>query len=363
MRVTLKDLAAKLGVTKTTISLALRNSPQISAARREEIQRLAKQMDYVPDPFLSALSKYRRNKSAARTQGVIAWLNHWAAPERLRGYHEFENYWRGARLAAQRLGYQLEEFVWPSDTPAKRVEEMLRVRGVLGLLIPPHPPEVEWGDFDWGIFSLMRFGFSVRRVDANLVTTDQQQAMVTAVKAIYARGYGRIGLVYNQAHDRSLGGNYFGGFLWAHKLLRISDVIPPLNSEMKTSQLAARTKRELAAWMKTFQPEAVFTMSPETPVLLRELGYRIPRDVAVASMSPCDIAVDAGIDQRSTVIGRVAAEMLIKQIGLNERGEPSDPCRILVESHWQDGKSLPPRHCPVPILPRNPPVFRRLPSC
>ncbi len=344
MRITLKDVAAKLGVTKTTVSLALRNSPQISTARREEIQRLAQQMGYVPDPFLSALSKYRRNKAAARTQGVIAWLNHWPTPERLRSYHEFENYWRGAKLAAQRLGYQLEEFVWPGGSSAKRVEEQLGARGVLGLLLPPHPPEVDWGDFDWSKFSLMRFGFSVRQVDANLVAADQQQAMITAIKAIYARGYGRIGLVYNQEHDRSLGGNYFGGFLWAHKLLNIAEVIPPLNSEMKTPQLAVRTKRELADWMETFQPEAVFTASPETPGLLQELGYRIPCDVAVASMSPSDIAVDAGIDQRSKVIGRVAVEMLIKQIGLNERGEPCDPCRILVESHWQDGKSLPSRH-------------------
>jgi DNA-binding LacI/PurR family transcriptional regulator len=181
-------------------------------------------------------------------------------------------------------------------------------------------------------------------VDANLITADQQRAMVTAITTIHQYGYRRIGLVYSQAHDRSLGGNYYGGFLWAHKLLKIEQVIPSLDSEMKTPQQAARTKRELGAWLKKFRPEAVFTTAPETPLLLRELGYRIPGDVAVASISPSDIGVDAGIDQRSKVIGSVAAEMLIKQIGLNERGEPSDPCRILVESHWQDGKSLRPRH-------------------
>ena len=53
--------------------------------------------------------------------------------------------------------------------------------------------------------------------------------------------------------------------------------------------------------------------------------------------------MDAGIDQWHQAIGEIAAEMLIKQISLNERGEPSDPCRILVESRWKNGKSLPPR--------------------
>ena len=56
-----------------------------------------------------------------------------------------------------------------------------------------------------------------------------------------------------------------------------------------------------------------------------------------------DLPLDAGIDQHSEVIGRIAVETLVKQINFNERGEPADPCRILVESRWQDGKSLPAR--------------------
>lgn len=343
MRITLQDVAARLGVTKTTVSLALRNSSEISVARREEIQRLAREMGYEPDPFLAVLAKYRQKKIAARSPGIIAWLNHWPVPERLRHYHEFADYWRGANSAARRLGYRLEEFVWPADVPASAAEAMLRQRGVLGLLIPPHPPEVNWDDFDWSKYSLIRFGFSVRRVDANLVAADQQRAMVSAISTIHGYGYRRIGLVYSRAHDQAMGGNYYGGFLWAHRLLRCEKMIPPLNSETKTPRLAERSRRQLDAWMKKHRPEAIFTTAPETPQFLEELGYRIPNDVAVASISPSDIAVDAGIDQRSKVIGRVAAEMLIKQISLNERGAPNDPCRILVESHWQDGKSLPPR--------------------
>jgi hypothetical protein len=35
--------------------------------------------------------------------------------------------------------------------------------------------------------------------------------------------------------------------------------------------------------------------------------------------------------------------MLVKQININERGVPENPCRILVESRWQDGRTLPRR--------------------
>lgn len=343
MRVTLNDIAVKAGVTKTAVSMALRNNTRISAERRQEIQRIAVEMGYAPDPFLSGLAKYRGMKDSFISQGVIAWMNHWDRPERLRGYKEFELYWRGASQATKRFGYRLEEFVWAADGSARYAEQTLLKRGVLGLLIPPHLPEVDWGDFDWSKFSLMRFGMSVRGVDSNLVTADHQRAMVMAVRKIRDYGYHRIGLVYNQAHDRSIGGNHYGGFLWAHKLLGSERMIPPLDSETKTPQLAAKTKRNLSAWMKEFRPDAVLTAAPEVPLLLRELGYRIPRDVAVASTSPYDIAVDAGIDQHPVAIGRLGVEMLVKQISLNERGEPSAPCRILVESRWRDGKSLRPR--------------------
>jgi LacI family transcriptional regulator len=341
MRITLKDIAEKVGVSKTAISLALRDSPGISHAMRTKIRHVAEEMGYTTDPILQRLTEYRRKGETAKFLNVIAWLNHWDQPERLRSYREFQQYWEGARLAAKRLGYRLEEFIWPASCQAKRAEEMLQERGVLGLLIPPHKPEVDWGDFDWSKFSLMRFGMSVRQVDSNLVTADHQRAIAMALTKIHDYGYGRIGLVYSQSHDKYLGGNYYGGFLWAQKLLGTQQLIPPFDSETKTPEIAAESKRGLDNWMKKFQPDAILTPNPEVPVFLRELGYRIPHDVAVASTSPYDISVDAGIDQCPNVIGQIAAEMLIKQISLNERGEPADPCRILVESRWQDGKSLP----------------------
>ena len=343
MRVTLKDIADRVGVTKTTVSLALRDNPGVSSAMRETIRRVAGEMGYVADPILQRLATYRRTGSPRNLQSAIAWLNHWSQPEQLRRYHEFEQYWRGARLAAKRLGYELKEFIWPAELPAKQAEKLLLERNVLGLLIPPHKPDVDWGDFNWGKFSLMRFGMSVRRLDSNLITADHQRAMVMAIRKIHDYGYRRIGLVYNIEHDRSMGGNLYGGFMWANTLLGVNDPIPPLNSETKTPQLAALTRRNLDAWMKKYRPDAILTAAPEAPGILRELGYRIPEDVAVASTSPYDIIVDAGIDQCPHAIGQIAAEMLIKQISLNERGEPADPCRILVESRWRDGKSLPPR--------------------
>lgn len=341
MRVTLKDIAAKVGVTKTAVSMALRDSPNISLKMRETIRRVAGEMGYVADPILQRLAAYRRATDTTKFQNVIVWMNHWPHPQDLRGFREFEQYWRGARSAAERLGYKLEEFLWPADCPAKGAEEHLRALGALGLLVPPHPPEVDMGDFEWRRFSLVRFGMSVRQVDCNLVTADHQRAMVMAMRKIHEYGYQRIGLVYNAAHDRSMGGNLYGGFFWAHTLLGFERVIPPLDFDVKHS--AANGRKVLEEWLLAHRPDAILTTAPQIPPLLLELGCQIPGDVAVASTSVHDVGVDAGIDQCPNAIGQIAAEMLIKQISLNEYGEPAEPCRILVESRWRDGKSLPVR--------------------
>ena len=47
--VTIKDLAAELGLSITTISRALNNAPELSAETRERVQRIAAEIGYVPD--------------------------------------------------------------------------------------------------------------------------------------------------------------------------------------------------------------------------------------------------------------------------------------------------------------------------
>ena len=61
-RVTLRDIARRAGVSHMTVSRALRNEGSISAERRAEIMRIAREMGYEPDPFLSALVAYRSRK-------------------------------------------------------------------------------------------------------------------------------------------------------------------------------------------------------------------------------------------------------------------------------------------------------------
>ncbi len=345
-RVTMRDVAERVGVSHVTISLALRNHPSIPVRRREEVRRVAEQMGYQPDPLLSSLAVYRHSQGPTRIQSSLAWINHWDQPERLRQQHkEFDAYWQGATQAAERFGYHLDEIRWAEGCSARRFQQILETRNVRGLLIPPHQSQPEWGKFDWTKFSVIRFGQSVRAPDSHLVTADHLRGVLMALQTMSRYGYHRIGLVVCGDFDRRLGGNYTGGFYAAQKLFKLKDTIPPLMTDETSYREQPATAREsLVKWMEKHRPDAILTSVPQVPGMIRELGFRIPEQVAVAGTSIYDVPVEAGINQHSAAIGRIAVEQLVAQINVNERGEPAAPCRILVESLWQDGNSLPRRH-------------------
>lgn len=65
-RTSLKDLADKLGVSIATVSRALRNSHEVGEEMTQKVKKLAKELNYRPNPFAQSL-----RKEAPRVIGVI----------------------------------------------------------------------------------------------------------------------------------------------------------------------------------------------------------------------------------------------------------------------------------------------------
>lgn len=59
MRVTIKDIAERAGVSKTTVSFALNNPNRISAETRSRILAIVDELGYVPDPVARTLTTKR----------------------------------------------------------------------------------------------------------------------------------------------------------------------------------------------------------------------------------------------------------------------------------------------------------------
>lgn len=345
-RVSLRDIAAEIGVTHVTVSLALRGDPRISAARRQEVATVAERLGYRPDPMLSSLSAYRQTKKPAEIRSTVAWINQWKNPRDLRRLQEFDAYWRGAREYAAKLGYRLDEFIVGKDMTPTRLQQILLARNVRGILIPPHAASLHLPDFDWSQFSVVRLGISVPHPRVHIVTSDQKNCAVMAFERMWARGYRRIAYVTAHRFDLNTGGNFRAGFLSAQ------DVHVPLRRHLAPFALSedstATDIRNLRKWLRTIKPDAVLASIANLREMLERAGCRVPEDLAVAVTSLLDGHYDCGVDQNSLEVGRVAMATLAGLIHQNERGVPQYCRRILVEGRWVDGTSLPAKDPGVP---------------
>ena len=124
MSITIKDIAARVGVSHTTVSRALNNSSLISANRRKEIQRIAKEMNYSPNIMARGL-----NQSKSYTIGVVV--------------NYFENtYSREIFAGAENIAEQNNYVILFGDSRENPSRELKYVktfldRGVDGLIVYP----------------------------------------------------------------------------------------------------------------------------------------------------------------------------------------------------------------------------------
>jgi hypothetical protein len=100
---------------------------------------------------------------------------------------------------------------------------------------------------------------------------------------------------------------------------------------------------KLVAWLKKTKPDAILTDQAPLRGMLARAGYRVPRDLGLATNS-VDSAIDAGIYQNSDEIGKASIQLLISLIHHNERGVPQVRRELLVEGQWVDGSTLPSRN-------------------
>jgi DNA-binding LacI/PurR family transcriptional regulator len=338
-RVTLHDVARQLEVSTTTVSLALRNDPKISLRRRQQIQEVANRMGYQRNPMAMSLVYCRRDFQAHPITAELAWINNWKDPARLRSYKEFDLYWRGAAKAAEQQGFRLQEFIVGGQLSFARLEKILRSRNIQGLLIPPHGASAltapDTSSLDWHHYSVVKFGYSVGSLSAHVVAGNHSKATMLAFSQILKKGYERVGYMCHLCPStRSK-----AGFLMSQGILPPEQRLPILELDLRLED----TIQRLQQWIEKHKPDAILTEIAETSVMLRKLGYRVPRDIGLSATSVLDGNADAGIVQNSEEIGKTAVETLVSLIYHNQTGFP-EPCReVLVDSSWQDGSTLPSR--------------------
>lgn len=334
-RISLRDIAAELRISHATVSNALRNKSGVSKEMKARVRAKADEMGYIPDPLLSSLSSYRTDSKVKPIQAALAWLNAWPQPEKLRQHKEFDLYWEGASYSARRLGYHLEVFNL-AEIPPERLRTILKTRNIQGILIPPlRGPVKELERFDWSDFAVVRFGLAVPFPQTHFVTSAQMMNTMRAFQHVRQLGYQRIGFVCESRDIR-----FFElGYSWAQKKVPLEQRLPPLL--LNSNDDDEKYQQALEEWLIETKPDALISDKSEILDMLKNIGYRIPDDLALATTSIHDTPIDAGIDQRSYEIGRAAIRILTSLIADRSFGVPESLNETLIEGKWVDGSMLP----------------------
>ena len=149
-------------MTIAAVSLALKNHASISEARRAEIHATAARLGYRPNAMATALAHHRERSRFHPVQAALAFINTYPDPAELRAQPAFEDWWRGATMAAEKFGYRPEEFSVTAEQPLNRLERIFLTRNIRGIILGPLPPGescVNWEAFAWNQFSVVRSGF------------------------------------------------------------------------------------------------------------------------------------------------------------------------------------------------------------
>jgi DNA-binding LacI/PurR family transcriptional regulator len=135
-RVSQRDIAEKCGVSQKTVSLALSDSPRISAERKRQVLRAASELGYQADGVISAAFQRLHGMAAHQNTGTVicAISGESAACRRDRAATRFLEALRAASQARS-LGF---DTIYPEEELPRnpdRLRTLLRGRGCCGCLL------------------------------------------------------------------------------------------------------------------------------------------------------------------------------------------------------------------------------------
>lgn len=328
-RVSIRDLARIAGVSRTTISLALRGSNEVSAGTRERIQALAKKHDYRSHPAVNALMQQVGRRRKVHDEEVIAFIRSGSTPdESALGPLEILD---GATQEAHRLGFRLEVF-WagPAGRHSERLARVLYQRGIRGVVwgpMPyPHPPLA----FPWHRFVPIACTLSTEVHRLPAVHINHPAGMATVLAELRRRGAGNIGVVLNRAFEgRQNYGWSLGVDLHRHRTGE---------KRVHTLMLGHEIDRdEILGWLGKKRID-VLVMPPDLYRNHPWLAKAVP--FASLDVASTELGEVGGLYQNTRHIGRLAMGSLAVRLYNDVPGLPDQALHTVTEAAFTLGKSL-----------------------
>jgi LacI family transcriptional regulator len=332
---TVRSLARELGLSRTTVSDALRGAPRVDPGTVRRVQEAAKLAGYERNPLAAALMSELRRSKGSTFRGVIAAidLDEPNRPAYAARFHR--ELVVGATSRADELGFKLENFVMgEGGLSIRRLDSVLQSRAIHGVLLLPAWEDPDLSQLDWTQYAGVYADYIMERPALHCVCPDHYRSMMATLSRLAAFGYSRPGLVLHRHNDERLQYRWSGAFraFQDHhpRIKRVSPLMAPmLNQE------------EFVKWFRRHRPDVVISHNTAVMDWMEACGAKIPETHGFVSLNvvmktrPC-----AGLDLQPNLLGARAAEMLVAQLQRNERGIPEWPAITTISARWVDGPTV-----------------------
>lgn len=330
----MRMLAEKLGVTKTTVSLALRGHHSVSANTCKRVHELAQEMGYRPDPAIAAIAAQRWSSGASKRHRVIAFLCHHVPHAKMIQ----AAYLPGARLRAEELGFKLEPFFVDDYPSAEAVGRVLFARGIRGIIVPSiaNPASKRIMQLDWSKFTAVCCG--VGRVRPMLHTVSSDLIVTTRLvwEVLAELGFRRIGAALH-CHTPVADEDWqrLGASHAAIRLLGLHEAaeIPFLNAQLHDDE-------SLYQWYLHYKPEVIVAFNDAVGWALERKGVKIPEEVQLVTLSSPAGSKWSGVIHHVDKIARTSIDVLNDELRDNRWGLPELAKIILISPEWNSGTSF-----------------------
>lgn len=331
------EIAAQLGLSQSTVSLALRGSPRLSPETRKRVEERAHAMGYHPDPMASALARHRHDSSPYGYLGHMAMVS--STPHRLQMANSsnkevFREIDFMGKQAARR-GYQLETCCIGID-PAeqRRWSRLLSARGVMGLfLVRGETPAESWA-IDWDHFCVVDIDGMASERWFPCVFSHHFQSMLEVLRQLKYRGYRRPGLWLDELFTEVEAWDAWRGAF----ALKAPEYFG--NALLQTDP-----RESLNAWVRREKPDVVISFGEEFQLAhWQERGYRLPARVGLCGLdvNPHRSPRVSGIYQDKQREVLAALQLMESLIRNRSRGRQPLVAGTCLMGEWQEGTTLRP---------------------
>jgi LacI family transcriptional regulator len=338
---TLRSLARTLGVSRTTISEALRGSPRVRAETAKRIRAAADAAGYHHNPLAGAIMSELRRSRGDIFRGVLA-IVALTEPDRPAYSTLFHNELiHGVNQRAAELGFKVELFTAGSGhLPPKRLDQILQSRGIRGVLLLPTWRDPDFLQLNWSRYAGVYMDYHIERPALRCICADHFRSMMLALQQLHALGYRRPGVVLPRQHDERLQHRWEGAFLAFQRHHPAKRPVPPLIEDRIDQGV-------FTPWFRRYDPDVVLGHQVDAVDWMEAAGARVPRTHGYFCLNlvhadrPC-----AGLDLAPRRIGQRSVEIVIAQLHRNDRGVPKSNSLTTLPSTWVDGPTVR-RHPPA----------------